>query len=604
VRHCALRSFIFGIFLQRFRRREATGSLRHPLHEETLTMSEEVRLARPQWRRLLSNNNPLYLVSAWSVLYGLSHAFRGEIGLQWLPLLTPLICGYALALAVASWLVVRISKDWNDARMILLVILLMFTALSTSYDNLCLKDPASGLKHLGFGFAFCCIVTEVLLKTLGIKLPLRYRLPLYLQLAVLFAFPAWLGKLSLDGRDPAMLMGVLLFSLCAAGALLTLWPAAASTRNWTSGTPWPWPFYPWSVFVFVGIASGIRSWMLSLSFSPAAGSDPAFLPYFLCPILIALLLLTLEIGLRERSPVTQRLALLALLGVAWLAFPGQRLSGAQRLTVDLLESRIAGPPMLVCGALSLVAVYALLRRAAGSEFAVLVSLSLLACVTPKTRDFNSLALPNEILLLALAAWQLIYGAKTRTMLRLTFGASATLILLGRQLDQDWLFEHQAFWTIQLCLLWFALLPLFCRDAFAKHLRNSGSFWLATAALVGPSLQQMIWYSAPPWIAATTVSTLVGIAILYWAVLRNRWYVLAALFAFVLAGAHWIRVALGLAGDLQVRQGLTWYALGWATLALALVLSLGKARLFHRFWAWLEGAASSIPPEQASNPPST
>ena len=567
-------------------------------------MSDDIRLSRSRWRRFLSNNNPLYLVSAWLVLYGLSQAFRGEIGLQWLPLMTPLICGYALALAVAGWLVVRIGKDWNDARMILLVVLLMFTALSTSYDNLCLKDPTAGLKHWGFGFAFCCAVSEVLLKALGIELPLRYRLPLYLQLAVLFAFPAWLGKLSIDGRDPAMLMGVLLFSVCAAGALLTLWPAAATSRTWNSGTPWPWPFYPWSIFVFVGIASGIRSWMLSLSFSPAAGVDPAFLPYFVCPILIALLFLALELGLRERSAIVQRLALICMLGVVWVAFPGQRLTGAQRLTIDLLESTIAGPPMLVCGAVALIAMYALSRRAAGSEFVVLVSLSLLACITPTTRDFNSLGPPNELLLLALAAWQIVYGAKTRTMLRLMFGGSAALILLGRQLNQSWMLDHQAFWTIQLCLLWFALLPLLCRDAFAKYLRVSGPFWLMTAALFAPSWLRLIWYNFPLWISAATVSALIGIALLYWAILRVRWYVLAAVFGTVIASAHWIGVALSIADNLQIRDGLKWYALGCATLALALAISLGKAQVFHRFWVWLEGATSAPAPNPSSNHPST
>ena len=313
-----------------------------------------------RWQRFLSNHNPLYLVSAWVVLLGIGQAFRGEIGLRWIPLMTELLCGYTLAIALAGWLVVRVGKVWDDARMILLVVLLMFTALSTSYDDLCLKDPAAGAQHLAFGYFFSCATTEAILYALGMKLPLRYRLPFYLQLAVLFAFPAILGRLSVAGNDPAMCAGVLLFPVTAGVALLTLWPAAAARPERDNGTPWPWPLYPWSIFVFVAVASVIRAWMLSVSFSPAAGVMPAFLPYLVCPILLAMIVLLLELGLRQKSRLTQRIAMAAMLGVAWLSFPGTRTNGAQRLLLDLMESWFAGPPMLVCGAIVLVA---LLRHA-------------------------------------------------------------------------------------------------------------------------------------------------------------------------------------------------------------------------------------------------
>ena len=282
-------------------------------------------VVRP-WTRFLSNHNPLYLVSAWLVLHGIGQAFQGEVGLRWIPLMTQLLCGYTLVLALAGWLVVRVGRVWEDARMILLVVLLMFTALSTSYDNLCLKNPAIGAVHLAIGFGFSCAITEFILFSLGMKLPLHYRAPFYLQLALLFAFPAWLGRLSVYGQDSAMCAGVLSFPVAAAAGLMTLLPAAAGTPEQENGTPWPWPFYPWSIFVFVAIASGIRAWMLSVSFSPAIGVEPAFLPYFLCPVLIAMLILVLEMGLQQKSHPTQRIALLAMLGVIWMAFPGNQLN--------------------------------------------------------------------------------------------------------------------------------------------------------------------------------------------------------------------------------------------------------------------------------------
>ena len=324
-------------------------------------MANDLQPVVPLWRRLLSNHNPLYLFSAWLVLHGISQAFRGDVGLRWIPLMTQLLCGYTLAIALAGWLVVRVGKVWEDARMILLVVLLMFTALSTSYDDLCLKDPVAGAIHLGFGYCFSCAITECILFALGMKLPLRYRLPFYLQLAVLFAFPALLGKLSIEGYDPAMAAGVLLFPVVAGVALLTLMPAAALSPESENGTPWPWPFYPWSIFVFVAIASAIRAWMLSVSFSPAAGVAPAFLPYLLCPILLAMIVLALELGLNRKSKTTQLISLLALLAVAALSFPGLRINAPQQILLSLLENALAGPPLLVCGAVVLITMYAIWR---------------------------------------------------------------------------------------------------------------------------------------------------------------------------------------------------------------------------------------------------
>ena len=431
--------------------------------------NEMQRLAR-RVPRFLCNHNPLYLVSAWLVLHGIGQAFHGSVGMRWMPLMTQLLCGYTLALAFAGWLVVRLGKVWEDARMILLVLLLMFTGLSISYDDQCLKDPVAGAQHLAICFAFCCGITELVLFTLGMKLPLRYRIPFYLQLAVLFAFPAWLGKLSVEGRDPEMGGGVLIFPVAAAVALLSLLPAANGAPERDNGTPWPWPFYPWSIFVFMAIASGIRSWMLSVSFSPAAGVGPAFLPYFLCPILLSMLVLMLEMGLRLQSKAAQRTALVAMLGVIWMAFPGEQLNSAQRILLDLMEGTFAGPPLLVCGSVAAIAVYAMLRQAAGSEPVAVIALILFACIDFDTRATNTLHTPLSVALLALAGWQLVSGIMSRTTLRLAFGGIGALIILSRIPNApSWMVTNNSLWF--LALTWCAMLPLICRDALAEWLRS-------------------------------------------------------------------------------------------------------------------------------------
>jgi hypothetical protein len=557
-------------------------------------MPIKTQLGGRPWPRFLSNHNPLYLLSAWLVLHGLSLAFQGEVGLQRVPLMTQLLCAYTLVLALSGWTVVRVGKLWEDARMILLVLLLMFTALSTSYDDLCLKDPATGAVHLTIGLVFCGAVTELVLYLLGIRLPMRYRVPFYLQLAVLFAFPAWLGRLSVDGHDPAMCLGVLAFPVAAGMALLTLLPAAMGTPESENGTPCPWPFFPWSIFVFVAIADGIRAWMLSLSFSPAKGVEPAFLPYFLCPILLAMLVVALEIGLRQRSRVTQWLSLTAMLGVVGMAFAGESLGSAQRLTLDLLESSLAGPPLLVCGTVAAVAVIAMFRRAAGSELVAVAALSLWTCLGSGTRSLQSLHAPNE-LMLVLAGWQFGYGLWTRTMPRMAFGGIALLVVAGHSLGSVWLPAAALRWTVLLAMGWCAVLPLYCRDRLAWWLREAGPL---LAVIAGPWIACAgadTWTSLPDWVPAGSAGALAAICLAYWASFGNRWYVPAAAWAGGISAMLWLVFGFRLLSDMQLKSGLMWYVAGYMMLAVALVASLWKAGVVRKVWDWVKGMAT-----QASN----
>jgi hypothetical protein len=553
----------------------------------------------PLWQRLLSNHNPLYLVSAWLVLHGISQAFRGEVGLRLVPLMTQLLCGYILAIALAAWLVVRVGKIWDDARMILLVLLLMYTALSTSYDDLCLKNPAAGAVHLGFGFFFSCFITEAILFALGMKLPPRYRAPFYLQLAVLFAFPAILGRFSVGGRDPAMIAGVLLFPIAAGAALLTLLPAAASRPQRENGTPWPWPLYPWSIFVFMVIAFAIRAWMLTVSFSPAAGTAPAFLPYLLCPILLAMLVLALELGLRHQSKVTQCFALMAMLGIAWLAFPGERPNDAQRLLLDLMQDWAAAPPLIVCAAVALVAAYAIVRRAAGSELVALVAMLLLACLERDTRGLHSMVAPNESVLMALVAWQFGYGLWHRSTPRLAFAGTALTFVLGQHYDWSWLFAHDAFWLVQIAAFWCLLLPLYCRDAFANELRAGGPAMIIVAGTGMMIAACRFWWPVTARELAIIATGILAVAVVYWIVLRVRWYALATGWGAVLTVVTWTSTALSALDNLQLRHGLIWYACGCFLLLVAFMASCWKAGLARRAWQWLQSTAE--PP--TGRPPS-
>ena len=251
--------------------------------------------------RFLYTHNPFYLVSALLVLYGLDRSAGAAVDWCGDGVTISLLFGYTLLLARLAFVIVRFGRVWDDARTMLLVIVLLFLAISVRFDVIALRNPLTGGLFLLGGFLFAGVVTEGLLRGLGIRLAAIYRVPYYLLLALLFAYPVWLAKLSVDGHDGRMAWGVFLFPLVASAVLLTLWPAARSTAQSAraSGTPWRWPWYPWSVFAVIAVGIGLRSYWLSFSFQVGKPSDLSFQPYFLLPLgIVSAFLLPRVVGHR------------------------------------------------------------------------------------------------------------------------------------------------------------------------------------------------------------------------------------------------------------------------------------------------------------------
>src|SRR5262249_59934841 len=134
------------------------------------------------------------------------------------------------------------------------------------------------------------------------------------------------------GKDAgAAVWRIYLFSPVAAAVILTLLPAVRRGPPYVaeSGTPWRWPLYPWSLFVFLMICLGFRAYALSLSFDPvltqnlsqAMRLDSAFGLYFLAPMLFAVGLLLLEAGIVRNKSWTRNLALFVPAICVYLSIP-------------------------------------------------------------------------------------------------------------------------------------------------------------------------------------------------------------------------------------------------------------------------------------------
>jgi hypothetical protein len=96
---------------------------------EPVASPPEAPTPAPRTWGWLSNQNPFYLFSAACVMHSTGWSIGDANGLPaWL---TPaLIAGYIALLAIASGVIVRLWKVWDDARTIFVTLLILFLELA------------------------------------------------------------------------------------------------------------------------------------------------------------------------------------------------------------------------------------------------------------------------------------------------------------------------------------------------------------------------------------------------------------------------------------------------------------------------------------------
>ncbi len=239
--------------------------------------------------KFVYTHNPFYLVSAGFVLYGLHLAFKtSNTTSDTAYYLMNSLCGYTSLLAFTTWAVVRFGKVWDDARTLALLVVLMFIAISSSFDEACYLRSKSGGIVMCIGWLFSACTSEMLLRFLPVKLPWQYRLPYHLGLALFFAFPSLLMSRWIEQSGWTIEARVSSFASFAAAITVLLVPAAVygprSVQG--NGSPWPWPWYPWAIFIFMAIGVIARSYMLTISFQSDVGWTSTFGPHYLIPFVL------------------------------------------------------------------------------------------------------------------------------------------------------------------------------------------------------------------------------------------------------------------------------------------------------------------------------
>src|SRR5262249_81297 len=145
-------------------------------------------------------------------------------------------------------------------------------------------------------------------------------------------------------------------------------------------SPWWWPYYPWSVFVFLAAAVCGRAFLLCWSFHLLPGGDGQLIfgPYFLVPFGFALAVLLLELGIATQSRIACWVALATPVGLVALAGIGHRTDSIYSEFLGHFTTRLGGPlfiALLAAGAFYLHAWRHRVRLAADCFTAVLVALA-------------------------------------------------------------------------------------------------------------------------------------------------------------------------------------------------------------------------------------
>lgn len=257
--------------------------------------------------RALFTQNPFYLIGTALALYGLRVAAETSSIVSNQPLvMAGILGGMMLLMALAAIAIIKLGGVWDDARTIMLSIMLLIVGVITSCDVVLLRQPETAIVILAGGFLFSIAIWEALLRFLKIWFPADVRIPFYSILAVLFFY----GFLFTEGLElPDVVASltatwkVYLFGWSIALAMLTCLPAIWHGKELfhSTGTPWSWPLFPWSIFVVLGLAACLRLYLLSLAFVPGYGwSNPIGLHFF-APIAFSSYLLTVE-GIRVSLP--------------------------------------------------------------------------------------------------------------------------------------------------------------------------------------------------------------------------------------------------------------------------------------------------------------
>jgi hypothetical protein len=550
--------------------------------EDAPNMLGECKDCTRPWFRFVYNHNPFYVVSAVLVLYGLHISFADNLDPTQGWKFTELLMGYILMLAATSVIVVRLGQVWEDARTLVLLVALLMVALASSFDRVCLDNAWQGARFLAVGLGFSLIVTELLLRLLRLSFPWNYRLPFYLLLALLFAYPAWLGHLSLENRLTEMAWYVLGFPAIAGLVFALLMPAARlrGENVINNGTPWEWPLYPWSLFVLLGVGVLLRAYAMSMSFDPTKGLTSGFQLYVVVPLLLSWHLLWTE-GADYAKPWRKLFAVVAPLALFALALPGQGGSVGEIRYLELLQDTVGSPIQITAALLIAYYVYVWSRGIRLAEAGLLLAFGVLAIVNKHTVDLLSLAPIQAAPIVTAVALLVISSLWHDSAARM--GIAAILVIGGLcfVLRDTAFLAYDGYLPINIVFFAIMSLGLLFHDWLGRHIAQAAATVLASVSVGMLIGYRFLFPDVSVILHAAVTFALAAMASAYWQKNRQFADLVAAATCLVISASLLAEYFIGSGLTYLVLQGKRWIAWGVVFFLLGLAVSLAKGGQFHQ-----------------------
>ncbi|MEK6233201.1 MAG: hypothetical protein N2C14_00660, partial [Planctomycetales bacterium] len=442
------------------------------------------------------------------------------------------------------------EAPWDDVRTILLILPILFLAISASFDSILVANPEAAAQLINCGFLLCVLATEIVLRGLRMRLPGMFRLPFYLMLAHLFWYPVALSEawnsptFSLMAGGFALHWGIALHSALGGIAMLTLLPAVAWGRALVrdNGTPWKWPWYPMPLFVVMAAGLGWRTYLLSRSFGVET-----FEPVTLIPLLLGCLIVAVEVGASVGRWEISVLAMCAGAILPILAIPTNSAISADHVFHDELLRCVGSPVLLSIWGFAILASYAWARRTPCGELGLAVALIAAAAIPSSSLGGVLASHPRSLPLLLLAAIQLRQAFPGWRSHRLFLAAAGLFAAAGlefqgsRFLDMQLVIVAHAIWLTAL------VIGVACRDDFARFLRfAAGTAGIGCALLpwidvdLAMHIKGAPIVALPPIVESTSVAYVVGVAVLLygcwrWGMGREGWTYPVAIVANACSG---------------------------------------------------------------------
>jgi len=532
--------------------------------------------------RVLYTNNPFYVLSAACLMFSAVDLVcpGSDVALVSGLLVAAIVLFSTTAVAIVRW-----GGVWEDARSLLLIVVLLMVALSCSIDLLLMQNASLGRAAAVAGFGFCVAISQVLLRLLAMRIAWRMQLPMYAVLALMFFFPGVLSRLSASGDDPWLTWATFLFPSVASAPFLALLPVANSrnVNRVATGTPWSWPWYPWSAVAILWAGAVLRSVGLAIAFHPQLGLDMPFGGYFLAPLVLGGCLLVFELcdGANRKWRMFVEIAPVGLLA----ALLGPRLAGGELSGFEhaSLVSYWGTPVFVVLVLLSLYYAYLYLRGSRLAYFALvggMIALTLCGRQAPQPMPWLQWW-PLPLTALAGLQWLLLFNR--RTSLKLFAALSTSGLALTLYGPTSWVLSYGG--LLPLTALSMASLAcgyLFC-DGAARTLRLAGAVGLAALAVGGAIATGMQFDSAPELLIGLQAATALALLALVSWTSRNIEPMISG-FAVVVA---WL-LSLATRGYRMLEEstlGAVAAPLVAAMLffAAGLVISILKSGRVRRFW---------------------